>query len=334
MTNEEKAAVLLLSLKEETAAAVMKNLAPSEIRRVGKCMNRLKKISNEDLGNVAREFCAIAGEKGGGTISVRDDVTKNIVLKALGENKGEEFFKTIETRNLSSYDNPIIEKLRHVDPMVLMDFTKMEHPQTMALLLAHLKPEQTAEILNNLPLDRREEIVKRIATLETVSYEFIEEMARTLESELIMRDDSGEQIGGVQMIAEILNSMNRSSEDEILESLERTNPDLAIEIRDLMFTFDDVFKLDDRNMRELLSSVSNEDLARALKVADQEMKEKVLKNLSKRAGEMLKEDIELMPPTRLSEVEKSQKVIIEIVKRMESEGKITIAGSDEDSEFV
>jgi flagellar motor switch protein FliG len=296
MSKEEKAAVLLLSLDEDVAADVMRNLAPDEIRRVGKCM------------------------KGNRIMSVRGSVVENIVLKALGESKGREVIKIIEDGSFLM-ESPIIENLRNTDTRILIDSTKMEHPQTIALLLAHLRPEQTSEIMEQFPPDKQEDIAKRIATLGSVPREFMEDMARTLE-------------GGVKMLAEILNRMSRSNENRILESLEKTNADLAADIRNLMFTFDDIFKLDDRSMRILLEAVDREVLACALKIIDSEMREKIFKNMSKRAAGMLREDIEVMPPRRLSEVEKNQKMIIETAKKLEDEEKITITVGHEEDVFV
>jgi flagellar motor switch protein FliG len=253
------------------------------------------------------------------------------MVKALGEDKAKQVLDMIEEESFRSHHSPVIDKLRDIDPRVLIDFTKMEHPQTIALILAHLRPEQTAEILENLPEEKQTDITRRIATLNSVPGEFIEEMEKALESELILGETGEQSFGGVDLVADILNKMNRSSENAILESLDETNPDLSAEIRELMFTFDDVLQLDDRAIRELLQEVSSEDLALAIKVADESMQEKVFKNMSKRAADMLREDIELMPPTRLSVIEESQKRIVETTKRLESEGKITVVtGAGED----
>ena len=335
MTNEEKAAILLLSLEEEQAAEVMKNFSSSEIKHVGRCMSLLSEISDKDIECAAGDFCTLAKQKGKRIVSVDDNAIKNIIKKALGDDKAKDVLSMIEEENFRAPDNSVIEKLRDIDPRVLLDFTKIEHPQTIALMLAILRPEQAAEILENLPPDRRNEIVNRMITLKGVSREFIEEMARTLESELNFEETNEEQqVGGVSMMAEILNNMNRSSENEILDSVEEVNSDLASEIRNLMFTFDDILKLTDKDIRELIKEINKEDLIRSLKVAEHELKDKIFKNMSSRAAEMLKEDIELMPPIRLSEVEEAQKKIIETAKRLESEGKITIARDNEKDEFV
>lgn len=331
MTNEEKAAILLLSLKEDTAAQVMKNLRPSEIRRIGKYMNRISDIPSETLNAVAKEFCTLAREKGG-TISVGHEQPKNIVIKALGEKAAQDIIADVE--NAKRNDNPIIDKLQDIDPKVLVDFTRTEHPQTIALILAHLKAEQAAEILNDFSPAMQFEITKRMATLKSVPYEFIEEVAKTLEKEIVIGQGGDQQLGGPQLAAEILNRLNRANENSIMISLEETDPDLAMQIRNFMFTFEDVLKLDDKSLQELLREVSGEDLARALKLVDAGLREKIFKNMSKRGAEMLKEDIEMMPPIRLSEVEASQRTVLEITKRLETEGKITISRGDEQDEFI
>jgi len=335
MTNDEKAAILILSLEENLAARVMKNLRPDEIKRLGTSMNRLSKISNADTKLVAKEFCSLAREKGKRIISVQDDVIRNIIIKALGEERAEKVLEAIEKDTFKVTDNPLIDKLKDIDPKILVEFTKMEHPQTIALILAHLKPLQAADILENLSSEQQAEIVKRMATLKSVPREFIDEMTRALESEIVVGGEVSEQFfGGVNLAAEVLNQMNRASESSILEVLDDTTPELANEIRNLMFTFDDVLKVDDKSMREILQEISGEDLARAIKVVEPTLREKVLKNMSKRAAEMLMEDIELMPPTRVSEIEMSQRTIIEATKRLASEGRIVIARGAEEDEFI
>ncbi|MDQ5988339.1 MAG: Flagellar motor switch protein FliG [Syntrophus sp. SKADARSKE-3] len=179
------------------------------------------------------------------------------------------------------------------------------------------------------------EITKRMATLKSVPYEFIEEVAKTLEKQILVGGSSDQQLGGVRMIAEILNTMSRTNESAIMTSLEDADPELAAQIRNLMFNFDDVLKLDDKSIQEMLREVSTEDLARALKVVDETARQKIFRNMSKRGAEMLKEDIEMMPPIRLSEVESSQRNIVEVTKRLETEGKIVISrGGESSDEFV
>ena len=332
MTNEEKAAILLLSFEEDVAAQVMSNLRPSEIRRLGKYMSRITSIPGDTVNSVAREFCSFSREKGG-MIAVPEDSTKNIVTKALGEKGADELLQDVAGG--AGDDNPIIEKLRDVDPKLIVDFTRTEHPQTIALILAHLSAEQAAQILDNFSPEMQYEITRRMATLKSVPHELLDVIAKTLENEIVVGVTTGQEIGGVRMIAEVLNKMGRASESAIMQAMEDAEPELAAAIRNLMFTFDDIVRLDDRSLQEILREVKSEDLARAMKLVDEGMREKFYKNMSKRGAEMLKEDIELMPPTRLSEVEASQRTIIDIAKRLEAEGRIAISRSDsEEDAFV
>jgi flagellar motor switch protein FliG len=331
MINEEKAAVMLLSLDEDLAAEVMKNLSPAEIRRIGKYMNRISRITADTMKNVAKEFISMAKDNDG-NLSFRDDITRNIVIKALGPETAEEILQEVAS---SKYiDNPITEQLRDIDPKVLMEFTKTEHPQTIALILAHLEPEQAAIMLEGFSGPMQVEITRRMSTLKSVPHEFLEDVARTLEKEVITGNDADQQVGGIKAMSEILTRMGRTSESTILTSLEEEDADLAAQLKSLMFTFDDVLKLDDKSLQELLREVATEDLAKALKLVDESNREKIYKNMSKRGAEMLKEDIEMMPPTRLSEVEESQRTILDITKRLEAEGKILILRGSEEDEFV
>lgn len=333
MTNEEKAAVLLLALDEDLAAKVMKNLRPAEITRLSRHMSRITNISSEEVNGVAKEFCTLAKQKGG-IKSIHDDLTRNIVVKALGEDRAHSILSTIEREGRLSEENPVLEKLRDVDPQILREFTKTEHPQTIALILSHLRPEQAAEVMESLPAEIQGDIARRMATLKSVPREFIEEIANTLEQEITVGGVSDHRLGGASMMAEILNRMNRTSEAAIMNTLDEAVPEVASEIRRQMFTFDDVLKLDNRSMQELLREVTSEDLAKALKIVDEDMRDKVYRNMSKRGAEMLKEDIELMPPTRLSEVEKSQRVIIDVTRKLEGEGRITLVRGEGGDELV
>ena len=330
MEGDEKAAILLLSLDEDLAANVMKNMRPAEIRRISKQMSHVMNISSATLGDVAKEFCSMAKERGG-MISVREGAPRNLVAKALGEQNASAIFAEAEN---SPIDSPIIERMNDIDPKVMADFTQTEHPQTIALILVHLKPEKAAQVLEHFSPAIQYEISKRMATLKTVPREFIEEVAKILEKELIIGGTSDLQLGGVQLIANILNRLNRSTENAIMTSIEDSDPELASLIRNFMFSFDDVMKLDDKSLQELMKDVSSEDLSRALKLVDESLREKIFKNMSKRGAEMLREEISLMPPTRVSEVEASQRKIVEVTKKLEAEGRIVILRGDEKDGFV
>lgn len=329
MLNEEKAAVLLLSLDEDLAAEVMKNLRPAEIKRLGKQMGRITNVPAETVNSVAKEFCSLAKEQWEG-LSVSVETSKKLVMMALGNGQSDEFIKDLSST--TSDDNPIIDKLRDVDPKILADFTKAEHPQTIALILVHLRPEQAAQMLEYFPAALQCEITKRMATLKGVPHEFIDEVADTLEKEILTSTTTENQLGGARLMGEILNRMTRTSEGTIMAALEESDPELAVSIRNFMFNFDDVLKLEDRSVQELLREVSSEDLARSLKLVEEGLREKIYRNMSKRGGEMLREEIEMMPPIRLSEVEASQRKIVDITKKLEADGKIVIQrGADEDT---
>lgn len=331
MINEEKAAVMLLSLDEDVAVEVMKNLRPSEIKRIGKYMNRITTIPAETMTTVAKEFVVMAKEKGG-SLSIRDDVAKKIMTKAMGEKGAQEILE--EVARSKSYDNPITDKIRDMDPKILLEFTKTEHPQTIALILAHMAPEQAAIMLEGFSGPMQIEISKRMATLKSVPYEFLEDVAKTLEKELVTDNMAEQQVGGIKVMSEILNRMSRSSENAILASLDEEDAELATQLRGLMFTFEDVLKIDDKSLQELLREISTEDLSKAMKMVDENMREKIYRNMSKRGAEMLKEDIEMMPPIRLSDVEASQRTILDVTKKLEAEGRIMLLRGNEEDEFV
>jgi flagellar motor switch protein FliG len=331
MNDEEKAAILLLSLDEALASRVMKNLRPADIRRLGKQMSRITNVSADTVNSVATEFCAMAKEQWNG-LTVSSDTSRNIVKNALADGDAQQILSDISDDRDS--ENPILEKLRDVDPKMLAEFTKTEHPQTIALIMAHLSPGQAAEMLESYSPALQYEITKRMATLKGVPYEFIEEVANTLENEISTSATSNRKIGGARFIGEILNKMGRSSESAIISALDESEPEIATEVRNFMFGFEDVLKLDDKSIQELLREVSSEDLSRALKLVDETRREKIYRNMSKRAAEMLKEEIQMMPPTRLSEVESSQRKIVEATKKLEDEGKIVIQRGGAEDAFI
>ena len=331
MTNEEKAAVMLLALDEDAAAEVMKNLRPAEIKRLSKQMGRISNVPVETLNMVTKEFCALAKENWEG-ITVTSETSRNLVMKALGEVGAQEILSDLS--NAKNSDNPIIDKLRDVDPKILADFTKAEHPQTIALILVHLRPEQAAQILEHFSSQLQCEITKRMAMLKSVPHEFIEEVAKTLEKEILSSATADFEMGGARIIGDILNRMNRASESAIMQVLEESDPELATQIRNFMFNFDDVLRLDDRSIQELLRDVSSEDMVRALKMVEDGQREKIYRNMSKRGAEMLREELEMMPPIRLSEVEASQRKIVEITKKLEADGRIVVLRGPEEDVFV
>ena len=329
MTNEEKAAILLLLLDEEVASQVMKNLSKAEVRRIGKHMGHITSISAKEAQAVAREFCDLVKEKGG-IFSIGVNQARNIVMKALGPENASGMLNEMKTDDDPLDEIPAFEKLKDMDPKLLVDFTRTEHPQTVALVLAQLRPDRAADVLDHLAPETQVEVVRRMANLKSVPRDVIEDVAKTLETEVMTSSAGQKEIGGIRRMAEIMKNMKRDSENNIINAIDGTDPDLAAEIRSMMFTFDDLLQIDDRGMQELLKELSSEDLSRALKVVDEESRGKIYRNMSKRGADMIREEIEMMPPTRLSDVEKSQRIILEIAKRLESEGRILIIRRDED----
>jgi len=247
---------------------------------------------------------------------------KNTLLKALGNEKGQSLLE-----NLSSSRRGALSDIKHLNPKILAQFIRNEHPQTIAMILAHLEPIRSAETLGHFPVELKKEVIMRIATLEGVSPEAITEVEEVLSRELkTLGTQCGEKLGGAHAAAEILNQMDKSSEGLILEKMDEEDPDLATSIRELMFVFEDINGLDDRGIQTMLKEVNNEQLLLALRTASDELKGKIFKNMSERASQMLKEDMESMGPVKLSDVEAAQQVIVNVVRKLEEQGKIVIGG--------
>jgi flagellar motor switch protein FliG len=220
------------------------------------------------------------------------------------------------------------KELGNVSPKILAQILRNEHPQTLALILGHLPPESAGNLLQNMTPGVRAEVLIRLAKLEAVAEEMLVEVDRVLQSQLIaIGGKEGRKVGGVNSVAEILNAIDRATEEEIMADIEEESAQLAEEIKQLMFVFEDIMKIDDRGIREVLKEISNEDLTMSLKTAPEELREKFFKNLSERAGNMIREDLEIMGPVKLSEVEAAQQNIVKQVRRLEAEGRIVIAGS-------
>jgi flagellar motor switch protein FliG len=266
-----------------------------------------------------------------GSVTLGKGYAENLVAKALGEAKAKSIVDKIsegkEYRSLALLDD--------IDPKMVSDIIRNEHPQTIALILAHLSSEKSGMILPSLPEDLRAEVVLRISSLEGVPPDVISDVAEMLENEVkSMGSMDGRQMGGVKVVADILNQMDNATEASILSKIEETDPKMADEIRQLMFIFDDLSLVDDRGIQEILKEISSDDLAKALKTASEAVKEKIFKNMSERAVEMLNEDIEDMGPIRLSDVEKAQQTIAQVAIKLEGEGNLVIEGRGSEEVFV
>ncbi|WP_028587495.1 flagellar motor switch protein FliG [Desulfocurvus vexinensis] len=320
LAGPHKTAILLLAMGEKFTADVFKRLERSEIAMISKAMVEMETIPKEQVEEVLREFhhqlLVNAEMLMGGPEQVKKLLMKNL--------DSETAKYILDLLDLDAGPAPFRE-LENVSPRILSQILRNEHPQTLALILGHLHPEQAAELLQQLPAGVRPEILMRLARLEAVAEEMLMEVDKVLQSQLIaMGGKEGKKVGGVQAVAEILNAVDRATEEEVLSEIEEESSQMAEDIRNLMFVFEDIKALDDRSIRELLKEVSNEDLTKALKGGTEDLQEKFFKNLSERASAMIREDLEIMGPVRLSEVESAQQNIVKIVRRLEAEGRIMI----------
>jgi flagellar motor switch protein FliG len=249
------------------------------------------------------------------------------VKKLVSQNLDSDTAKYVmDTLELDSGPAPFKE-LSTVSPKLLAQILRNEHPQTLALIVGHLPPESGAELIQNLSPGVRPEVLMRLAKLEAVPEDMLMEVDKVMQSQVLaMGGKEGKKVGGVPSVAEILNAVDRSVEEEVLSDIEEESSQLAEEIRQLMFVFDDIINLDDRAVREVLKEISNDDLTMALKAASEDLQEKFFSNLSERAANMIREDLEIMGPVKLSDVEAAQQNIVKVVRRLEAEGRIIIAG--------
>lgn len=322
----EKSAILMMSIGEEEAAEVFKFLGPKEVQKLGKAMSTLNNISREEVDEVLRGFLEHAEEKTSlGTAS--DEYIKSVLIKALGNDKAAGLIERI----LHGGDNSGIEGLKWMDSGSVAELIKNEHPQIIATILTHLDRDQASEVLGFFVERLRNDVILRIATLEGVQPSALRELNDVL-TKLLTGGDTIKKaaMGGVRAAAEILNYIGTATETEVLASIRDFDPDLAQKIQDEMFVFDNIMDLDDRSVQLLLREVQSESLIIALKGTTPELREKVFKNMSQRASEMLRDDLEAKGPVRLSEVETEQKEILKIVRRLADEGQIVLGGKGEE----
>lgn len=326
-TGKEKAAMLLISLGPEKSAEIFKHLKEDEIEQLTLEIANIRSVTPEEKEKVLEEFyqiCLAQEYIVEGGISY----AKEILEKALGTQKA---LDVINKLTVSLQVRPF-DFVRKTDPSQLLNFIQKEHPQTIALILAYLKPSQASQILSALPQEKQMDVAKRIATMDRTSPEVIKEVERILEknlSSLVTEDFT--MAGGVQAIVDILNNVDRGTEKYIMESLEVEDTELAEDIRRRMFVFEDILTLDNRSIQRFLREVDNNQLAIALKNSSEELQKLIYSNMSKRLVEMIKEDIEFMGPVRLKDVEDAQQKIVNIIRKLEDAGEIVISrgGGDE-----
>ena len=325
----EKAAILVNYLGPNCSKILMKHMDDGDLRKLLSVMQKLRIVPISVTKKVLEEFYESISESEEYIFSEKSG-QKEVVIDAIGEERARGIFGHL---NVATGSQRSLESLELVDAKSLANFLINEHPQTVAVILAHLEPEKKGEVLKRLPEALQAEVVLRMANLDHVAPELIVEVDRVLKQEL-QNIGTVEQaaLGGVQPVAEMLNVMDKNTETAIMSRIEEKDPILAEEIRKLMFVFEDIIKIDDRGIQMLLKEVPNEKLILAMKTAPQEIKEKIFKNISARAAQMLQEDLANMGPSRLSDVEGAQQEIVNVARRLEAEGKILIArGSSEDA---
>ena len=319
-----KAAILLLTMDDELSREVLKELEDEEIEAIGKEISQMKLVPDAVVTHVRDEFIRKLNKRSshvvGGESKFRD-----LIMKSFSNEQAEAFLESMDSkRGLPG------EFLRKCDTKALANILKGEHPQTIALVLSVLGTKKAGDVIVALPDKMQGDVVIRMAFLETVDMKILEEIENVLQEQMqSIGIVDGRQLGGVEVVAGIINQMDRTTESELLGQVEESHPDLAERIRQLMFTFEDLIHIDDKSVQVLLKEISSDDISMALKGASDTMKEKIFSNMSERAAAMLKEDIEVMGPVRLSDVEKSQIKIAMIAKKLESEGKVVLSRGDE-----
>ena len=326
----EKAAILMMTLGEEEAAGVFKLLAPKEVHRLGETISRMKSVSRERVEEVLTSFEKVAGSEHM-LVADSNDYVKAVLRRALGDDKAN----LLLDRIMQGSDVSGIESLKWMDATSVAELLRNEHPQIVAAILVHLEFDQAAAVLKLFAERQRNEVMVRIATLDGIQPTALRDLNEVMSKVLAGGDRSRKSsLGGVKTAAEILNMLGSSVETSVLDFVREADNDLAQKIMDNMFTFDDVEKIDDKGLQALMKEVQSDSLIVALKGATPALREKIFKNMSSRAAETLKEDLEARGPVRLSEVEAEQKEMLKIVRRLVDEGQIVLSGGGGDEQFV
>jgi flagellar motor switch protein FliG len=330
LTGRQKAAVFLVTVGSEVSSEIFKHLREEEIESLTFEIARLETIDSVLRDKVLMEFQELMMAQDfittGGI-----DYARELLEKALGSQKAVD----IINRLTSSLQVRPFDFIRRTDPSHLMNFIQQEHPQTIALILAYLEPQKSSVILSNLSPEIRSNVAKRIATLDRTSPEVLKEIERVLEKKLsTISSEDYTTAGGVESVVDILNLVDRSTERSIIESLEEEDPELAEDIKKRMFVFEDIVMLDDRAIQKVMREVDTQELAKALKGVEQEVQDKIYRNMSKRAATLLKEDMEFMGPIRMKDVEEGQQKIVAIIRKLEEQGEVVVARAGEEEMVV
>jgi len=320
----QKAAIFLMAMGDEFSRAIFKGLSEYEIKLIGKRMASMEDVTIpvDTVQSIMDEFQQMNAEVSGIT-GKGLDYLRDALVSALGNEKAKPIMESIS----QATDTAAFAVLRGVDPSLLVDYLRGEHPQTIALILAHLDHMKAAQIIREMPEKLQAEVVFRLANLGIVPAGVIEDVDTVLKKDIEAMDSTeSKKLGGVETVAEILNQLDHATENTIFSSLEELDADLAENIRQKMFVFEDIANIDSRGIQSILKEITNEDLSLALKTASEELKSLILNNMSSRASEMLLDDMEAMGPVKLSDVENAQQNIVRVARKLEAAGKIVIGG--------
>ncbi len=330
MSGSERAAIFMMSLGEQSAAEVLKHMAPKEVQKIGSVMATLSNVANEKVDYVVDSFVEIANTQSGVGVD-SDEYIRNMLINALGEDKASSLIDRILTNKSSKG----LESLKWMDPRAVADVVKNEHPQIIAIVLSYLDSGHAAEILQHLPERARSDVLMRIATLEGVPPAALQELNEVLEKQFSGTSSVQKSgVGGIKTAADILNFMDGASETAITEAITEQDEELAQEIQDQMFVFENLLEVEDRGIQAILRDVQSEQLIIALKGADDGIKEKIFGNMSSRAADMMREDLEAKGPVRLKDVEEAQKEVLAVAQRLADSGEISLGGKGGDDEYV
>jgi len=322
----ERAAILLLTLGEQEAAQILKHMSAKEVQRVGAAMAKVKNVSRTEVEKVVAEFTTNVEAQTSVGIGA-DEFLRKALVNALGEDKAAAIIDRISIGRSTKG----LEALKWLDARAVAELVRLEHPQMIAIVLAYLESDHAAEVLQLLPSGMRADIVVRIATLDGVQPTALTELDDIIEKQFSGNSSAKTSLlGGAKAAADIMNALEPSHESSIMEQITKSDEQLATTIQDLVFVFDDLIDLDDRSMQELLRQVPGDQLLLALKGADEPLKEKIFKNMSQRAAEMLKDDLEAKGPVRVADVEGAQKIILQTARKLAAAGTIALGGKGEE----
>jgi flagellar motor switch protein FliG len=330
ISGPEKAAAFMIALGTDCAAQVMSHLTPEEVENLTGQIARIDEVPQAVLEGVVREYETTAKAMGAFLTQGRE-FAENVLVKAVGREQAAAIIERVR----SALDPSGFEVLGEIDDEQLLGFIRKEHPQTVALILAHLKPRQAAAIMSHIASENRTGIIARIAQMENVSPDMIGKVKDSLNDLFSSwKGTGGESAGGVEVVAEILNLLDRPTEKKIMGTLESEDPPLAAKIKSYLFTFEDIMKLTDADLRTVLKEIDSSTLVLAMKAASEELKEKIFSNISQRAAEMLRDEMEFMGPVRLKNVEEAQTRVIDVILRLDESGQVTIARAGEGEEII